>query len=82
MPYQKIPAGTKTTIIEAHGRDEEYIDLARQLGVKWTTAYSIIRRYQQHDAVVRPRGRKSGATLKVDEEMKEVVVDIVEQYPA
>ena len=56
MPRQKISLEIKTRIVDAHNNGEDYEDVARLLGVKQSTAYSIIRRHQQTGQVEQPRG--------------------------
>jgi len=80
MPYNRISEETKRQIVAAYNNEEDYIDVARILGVKRTTAYGIIRRHQEHGAVVRPRG--GARVIKVDDEMKNCVVEIVEEHAA
>ncbi len=80
MPYGRISEETKWQIVAAFNREEDYIEVARILGVKRTTAYGIVRRHQENGAIVRPRG---GARLvKVDEDMKNCLVEIVEENAA
>ena len=64
MPYQRISEVIKTSIIEALERDEDFYEVARLLNVKRTTAHGIIKRWQEHGVVVRPRGGAREATKK------------------
>lgn len=82
MPYQRLSEIVKTSIIEAFQRDEDYYEVARLLNVKRTTAHGIVKRWQEHGVVVRPRGGAREATTKVDDEMKEAAVAIVERNAA
>ena len=52
---QKISIADKNRLTECFQRGDDYIDLARILGIKRGTAYSIVRRCQQHGVVARPR---------------------------
>ena len=81
MPYQKITDAVKTSIVEAFQRDEDYLEAARLLNVKRTTAHGIIRRFQETGVIVRPRGGARVARKKIDDEMKNAAAMIVEDYP-
>ena len=50
------------------------------LGVKRTAAWAIIRRVLENGFVVRPRGGFRQEASKVDEEMKNTIVAIVEEH--
>ncbi len=80
MPHQRITEDTKTRIIEAFEQEEDYIDVARLLHVKRSSAYSIVRRYQENGIVVRLRG--GARHIKVDDDMRDCLIDIVERNPA
>ena len=82
MSYQRISEAVKTSIIAAFERDDDYYEAARLLNVKRTTAHGIVKRWQEHGTVVRPRGGARPARNKVDEEMKDAAVDIVEENAA
>ena len=82
MHYQRISEIVKTSIIEAFQRDEDYYEVARLFNVKRTTAHGVVKRWQEHGVVVRPRGGAREATTKVDDEMKEAAVAIVERNAA
>ena len=57
MPYQRISALNKQRLYDAHIRGDDYQELARQLGIKRTTAWAIISRAQgRNGEVVVPRG--------------------------
>ena len=65
--------------IQTHENGQDYYDTARVLGIARTTAWGIIRRYQLHGQVVRPRG---GAwRRKVDQEMINELTVLVEAHP-
>ncbi|GFS00510.1 hypothetical protein ElyMa_006401000 [Elysia marginata] len=72
--------GDITQIFQAYTRDEDYIQLARQVGIKRTTAYQIFRKALEHDGVVAfPRGGLR--SVKMSEEMLETVIAIVSAHP-
>lgn len=82
MPYQQISKVDKQRIVDAHNNDEDYVETARLLGIKRTTAWAIIRRFLQTGLVVRPRGGFRQETNKVDDEMRNALVAIVEEHSA
>ena len=58
---------------------EDYVETAKLLGIKRTTAWGIVRRYQLYGQVNRPRG---GARYrKVDQEMIDQMIATVEEHP-
>ena len=69
---------TKNRIIAAHTRD--YVEVARILGVKRGTAYSIVAQNQANSEIPsRPRG--GARNIRLDAEMQLKIVDIVERHP-
>ena len=66
-------------IRDRDARGEDYVDLARQLGIKSSTAYSIIRRSMEAPRRNSWGGRRSA---KLDDEMRRTLRDIVEEHPA
>ena len=75
----KITVDTKNRIIAAHAR-EDYIEVARILGVKRGTACSIVARNQANGGVPsRLRGR--ARNVRLDAEMQLKIVDVVERHP-
>ena len=80
MVRAKITVDTKTRIIAAHTRGEDYVEVARILGVKCGTAYSIVARNQANGGVP-PRPRGGACSVRLDAEMQLKIVDIVEQHP-
>ena len=72
----------KQTIIDAFRRDDDYVEAAKLLGVKRTTAYGIVRRWKEKGVVEQQRGGFRLQRVKVDDEMREMAVRIVEEHPA
>ncbi|GFO38692.1 hypothetical protein PoB_006519700 [Plakobranchus ocellatus] len=73
--YSKICTADKTRIFQAYTRVEDYIQLARQIGIKRTTAYQIVCRALEHDGTVAfPRGGLR--SVKRSQEMLETVIAI------
>lgn len=79
MERQRIPSDVKRRIIMAHEAGDDYIEAARVLGVKRGTAYSIVHRYILEGVIERPRGGRRHQ--KMDEDMANTVVEIVESQP-
>ena len=68
---------TKNRIIAAHVRGEDYVEVARILGVKRGTAYSIVARNQANGGAP-PRPRVGARNIRLDAEMQ---LKIVERHP-
>ncbi|GFO49870.1 hypothetical protein PoB_007637500 [Plakobranchus ocellatus] len=74
--YSKINTDDKRRIYESYVRGEDYVDVARLLNVKRTTAYNIVKRAEQnHGQIERPRADHRHA--KVTDAMRAVV----EEHP-
>ena len=78
MPYNRISLETKHRIIDAHNEGQDYLEVARVLGVTRGTAWFIVRRHQRHGVAGRRRG--GARNTKVDKEMTAACVAIVEQH--
>ena len=78
MPRERISDETKRRIIEAHENQGDYMEVARVLGVKRGTAWSIVSRFLANGVVVRPRGGRR--ITKIDAEMIETYIQIVEDH--
>lgn len=79
MPRAKISIIDKERLIAAFERNEDYQELAEQIGIKRTTAWSIVRRFQVNGVVARQRG--GSFNVKCDVEMTQCVTRIVEENP-
>lgn len=80
MPRARITVADKRRLVDAHERGDDYVDLARQLGIRRGTAWAIVRRADQRDGIVAlPRGGRRRAV--VDEEIRAALVAIVEEHP-
>ena len=79
MSRRRISDELKERLIEAFNRGEDYVELARQLNIKRSTAYTIIRGSEQP-----PRRNTWGGFRhrKLDAEMIEEATDIIEEYTA
>ena len=81
MPYQRILAVDKQRLYDAYRRNEDYVELARQLGIKRTTALAIIKRAEDKQGrVTRPRGALRLAYVKVSKETVETILATSEQH--
>lgn len=79
MPRAKISIQDKERIIAAHENGDDYMETARVLGIVRGTAWSIIRRHQHNGVVALPRG--GPRNRKVDDEMRNACVAIVDNHP-
>lgn len=81
MPRQRISEDIKKRIFKAFEDHEDYVEVARLLGVKRKSAWGIVNRaLLRNGEVVVPRG---GARYrKMDDDMTEAVCDIVATFPA
>ena len=79
MPRARISVDDKRRIIDAHNNGEDYEEAARVLGIKRGTAWSIINRHQRTGVIARPRGGRRN--VKVDDEITEQCIRIVEDHP-
>ena len=78
--YSKISTDDKAHIFQAYTRGEDYLQLARQINVKRTAAYQIIRRVlANEDVVAFPRG--GVRSVKVNEDVVNSAIDIVSEHP-
>ncbi|GFR89158.1 hypothetical protein ElyMa_006117500 [Elysia marginata] len=77
--YSKICTADKTRIFQAYTCGEDYIQPARQIGIKRTTAYLIVRRELDHDSVV-ALPRDGLRSVKMSEEILETVIAIVSDH--
>ena len=77
--YSKISTDDKARIFQAYTRGEDYLQLARQINVKRTTAYQIIRGALANEGgVAFPQG--GVRSVKVNEDMVNSAIDIVSEH--
>ena len=72
--YKKIPVIDKVRLRESFNRGEDFLELAKILGINRTTAYSIVNRDQDKE-------RGGNRQTKVDDEMKTAIADYLESNP-
>ena len=77
MPYQTISKEDKQRLVDCHLNGEDYMELARILGIKRKTAYSIIARFKATGCVVRRRG--GNRRPKITDEIRRTSVEIIEE---
>ena len=71
--YKKIPVIDKTRLRESFNR-EDFLQLAKILGINRTTTYSIVNRDQDKE-------RGGNRQTKVDDEMKTAIAEYLESNP-
>ena len=79
MPYQRISENNKQRLVDCHLNGDDHVELARVLGIKRKTAYSIIARFKATGFVIRRRG--GNRRPKITDEIRRTSVDIVEEHP-
>ena len=76
--YNKIPLQDCQRLINAYQNGQDYIAVARILGIKHQTANSIMRNFQRTGRI--EAGNKGGArNVKMSEDMKQFLVNIIEE---
>lgn len=76
----RISVEDKERLLNAYQKGDDYQDLARQLGIKRTTAWAIIHRaILRHGVVALPRGGRRHHKIH-DEDIRNVLVEIVEEH--
>lgn len=83
MPkYRRIASVDKQRLYDAFLRKEDYVELAKQLGIKRTTAWAIIKRAEENGGeITRPRGGIRLTSVKVTDNMVETAVAITQEHP-
>ena len=83
MPnYQRIALVEKQRIYDAFLRHEDYVELAKQLGIKRTTAWAIINRAEKNAGqVARARGGVRPGSVKVTDNVIQAAVNITQEHP-
>lgn len=82
MPYQRISVTDKRRLFECFTRGNDYLLLARTLGIKRTTAWAIIKRAQDNEGELRrPRGGARPQRERINEEITAAAVGIIEGHP-
>ena len=76
----RIPGMDRTRILQSYEDGEDFVQVAETLGIKRTTAYSIIRNYAMTGRSV-PLARGGGRPLLLDRESKDFFVGLIEEDP-
>ena len=80
MPNNTTSAEDRERLISAAERDEDFIMLANQLGIKRRTAYDIVSKFLRNGRRENlPRGGPHN--VKVDVEIREMIANIIEENP-
>lgn len=69
MPRNNPSNEERRRIIRAYQRDEDFVLLANQLGIKRRTAYDIVNRFKNHGLIDR-LPRSGNHNQKIDKEMQ------------
>jgi len=80
MQRRRISKEDKYRLAEAHANGEDYVEVARTLGIKRGTAWSIIRRHQDQDPI-KFEDRGGARNVKLDEEIGRAAAAVVEEHP-
>ena len=76
----KIANNDKTRLLEAHNNGDDYVQLARQLGIARNTACAIIRRVLTRGEPV-SLARGDNRPCLIGDEMKQILLDTIEIHP-
>ena len=77
--YDKI-SEVKRRITEVYDQEDDYIEVARLLGAKRTSAHSLVQRFQQNQVVALLSG--GARRVKMEDDMRDCLIDITERNPA
>ena len=82
MPNRATISDTdKERLVQAFTDGDDYVQLSRQMKISRNTAWAIIRRSLKRAGIISiPRGGRK--PLSIDEEMKAVLIESVEQHPS
>ena len=78
--YNRIADDDRQRIIECFNNGQDFLTLAATLGVKRTTTYSIVRRYNQNGYVLR-RPNAGGRRVLLDHEAVDFLIMLIEANP-
>lgn len=80
-PYRRIALADKQRLIAAFDRGDDHLALAHALGIKRTTAASIVAKHARGEPVEQPRGGRREQRVLVTPEVLVALVAIVEESP-
>ena len=78
--YRRVTLQDRERIIDAYEEEEDFITVAHTLGIKRTTAYEIIRKYQR-TGDIESRHKEGGWPKKLDNEALDFLVMLTEDKP-
>lgn len=79
--YQRTSDEDKRRLYDAHQRGDDYVHLARQLGIKRTTAWSIIKTADDNGGQVsHPRGSSRQQRVRITAPLTETAVNIITEH--
>ena len=81
-PYRRVSAEDCQGIVSDFRDGLDYVACAERLGVRCTTAYSIVRRYQETGEIELRAPSGGGRPQKVDAEMRCFLVLLIEDLPS
>ena len=78
--YKPVCAEDRRRIIDAYQDGRDYVAVAQELGVRRTTAWSVVAKWQRTgEATASPRG--GNRPFKVDDEMRDLLLMVVDSDP-
>lgn len=80
-PYQTVSSDVKRRLVSAWEEGQDYVQAARILDIKLSTARSIIKRYQRGESFEDKRGGLREQALKLTPTVVQEIVDLVERHP-
>ena len=81
-PYRRVSAEDRQRIVSDFRDGLDYVACAERLGVRRSTAYSIVRRYQDTGDVELGDHPSGGRPPKTDAEMRDFLVMLIEDLPS
>ena len=81
-PYRRVSAEDRQRIVSDFRDGLDYVACAERLGVRRSTAYSIVRRYQDTGDIDLRTSPNGGRPSKMDAEMRDFLVMLIEDLPS
>ena len=82
QPYRRVSAEDRQRIVSDFRSGLDYVACAERLGVRRSTAYSIVRRYQDTGDIELGAAPSGGRPPKLDAEMRDFFVMLIEDLPS
>ena len=80
--YRRIALTDKLRLTAAFDRGDDHLALAQALGIKRTTAASIVAKHARGEPMEQPRGDRREQRVLVTPEVLVTLIDIVEESPS